>query len=127
MTHISRDPASPRSLSHTAEILEVALWRQRPLKSFIDNDTTHSPPISLQQLVRLPGLFSDITLYTSRLQKENLNGARTVSQTNFSQLRHHKSTTETANMGKVHGSLARAGKVKSQTPKVRISDISFDN
>lgn len=27
-------------------------------------------------------------------------------------------------MGKVHGSLARAGKVKSQTPKVRPSSIS---
>lgn len=26
-------------------------------------------------------------------------------------------------MGKVHGSLARAGKVKSQTPKVRYSSI----
>ena len=27
-------------------------------------------------------------------------------------------------MGKVHGSLARAGKVKSQTPKVRLSSTS---
>lgn len=31
-------------------------------------------------------------------------------------------TTQTAIMGKVHGSLARAGKVKSQTPKVRWLD-----
>ncbi|KAI0130266.1 ribosomal protein S30-domain-containing protein [Xylariales sp. AK1849] len=36
-------------------------------------------------------------------------------------LHHHKHTNHTphfAKMGKVHGSLARAGKVKSQTPKV---------
>lgn len=32
--------------------------------------------------------------------------------------RSQSSTSQSINMGKVHGSLARAGKVKSQTPKV---------
>nr|POE79334.1 40s ribosomal protein s30-a [Quercus suber] len=55
-------------------------------------------------------LSNDIDIYHSRID-----GNRPNSNAHERLPLKHKNTT---NMGKVHGSLARAGKVKSQTPKV---------